>query len=133
MEIFWLRQLGFRTCPYILDKLDCFVRHQWFTLSVFFHDGKLLLETVEIFSLLKKILDNWIADCLIWHAYHYLFSFVMKFCCTRSLKFCACHNTLDQLDHFVRHTWFVCLLSFVMENSCSNQLEFLAYITILGQ
>ena len=48
---FLLRQLEFWACPNTLDKLDCFVRHVWFSLSVFFRDRKFLLEAFRILSL----------------------------------------------------------------------------------
>ena len=45
-ENFCLRQLEFWACPYILDQLDCFVRHAWFPLSVFSCDEKFMLEAI---------------------------------------------------------------------------------------
>ena len=45
-ENFCPRQLEFWACPYILDQLDCFVRHAWFPLSVFSCDEKFMLEAI---------------------------------------------------------------------------------------
>ena len=40
-----------------------------FQCMFFFRDEKFLLKAVRILSLSKKILDNWIADCLVWRSW----------------------------------------------------------------
>ena len=50
-----LRHLEFQACPNIHYQLEleCFVMNTWSALSVFFHDGKFLLEVCGILSLSK--------------------------------------------------------------------------------
>ena len=107
MEISCSRHLLFWACPYILDHLDCFVRHTWFALSIFFCDGNFLLEAVGILSLSNY---SWTIGLQIVSLARQvcLFSFVMEIFCSRHLEFWACLNILDQfeLDCFVRHAWF---------------------------
>ena len=44
------RELEFWACPNVLDQLDCFDRHAWFALTVFFCDGKFLPRQLELWA-----------------------------------------------------------------------------------
>ena len=129
MEISCSRHLLFWACPYILDHLDCFVRHTWFALSIFFCDGNFLLEAVGILSLSNY---SWTIglQIVLLPRHACLFSFVIETFCLRHLEiFLIYLNWIILLGTHGLH----CLFSFMLENSCSRHLEFLACPNILDQ
>ena len=66
MEIFLSMHLDILTCPNILDPLDCFVRHAWCALSVYFCDENILGQS----------------DCFVRHAW---FALSVFFCDGKTL------------------------------------------------
>ena len=109
MENSCSRHLEFWACPNILDQLelDCFVRHAWFALSVFFCDGKFLLEAVGILSLFNY---SWTIGLQIIsfgkHGLQCLFSFMMEFFARGSWNFELVQIFLINWIVFDRHAWF---------------------------
>ena len=113
IEMFCLRQVESEACLNFLNRLDCFHRHIWFALSVFFCDGKFLLEAVGILSLSNY---SWTIGSQIVkfgkHGFDCLFSFMMENFCLRQVESGACQNILNQLVCFHRHTWFALFVFF---------------------
>ena len=153
-EIFFPRQLEFWACPHVFDQLDGFVRHAWFALSVFSHDGKFLLEAV--FWGYPTILGQ--LDCRLFGDGKFLLEAVgilslSNYSWTFGLQIVLLGTYGMHCEHFPRGSWnFVlvhmflinwmvllgthglhCLSSLVMENSCLRQLEFWACPHVFDQ
>ena len=106
------------------------------------------------FKLTELLLDNWIADCFLSHAW---FELSVSFCYRKFLLTAVgmfrlinwivhfgtygSHSFLSWWKIIALSSWEIyvlqlflhCLFSLVMENSCLRKFEFLAYFTVFDQ